>query len=345
LASPANNLPLAAREQYRKLCILQAERALGFQFQRMTDIANGGRPTRSRTLSFSRQPPPASPADIVKVLVAVPPYTSGNPNPEYLFNTTTGTEVPPNTNMTGTDLWEFGDPLRGRISIGTIAGIGWFGGLSPLTGVWLLGDATTIAASLSQVVGIVDFRQKNTAFECSAEVSNPLKLIDFGPSGCINLWPGKADAALNGFVGAIGALEMTATLFAEGSVLSSQSSVSVFAEIAANALTPGTGEQVTFADQFLWAIWDFDAAPNRTITGTVLIPFNPRAEQLVIETTIRMIACRGGIKDPNGGSVVIDLADGDNGADPFTISYYPFSVPKITANRIPWEAPVGPLPI
>jgi hypothetical protein len=120
----------------------KAERSVAFQFRRLSEIANGNRPAEIRKLSTLQQPAPASPADVTQVQVAVPPYSSGMPYPEYLFDTTTGTvrptRIPPDVNF-----WECGDAIRGRISIATSVGRNEYGLLYPLIWTWLGGDATT----------------------------------------------------------------------------------------------------------------------------------------------------------------------------------------------------------
>jgi len=323
-------------ESYHRIRQAQTEKAVAAQLQRLADIAQGVKPSTPRRLF---PPHPLPPPAVNPTINLTPAYAAGSPNPEYRFNATTGQIQ---NSGPGISAFAFGDPKLGRISLGADGGISLWGIFTPLTGLWLLGDATTVSASLFAYARIenVDVPQKAASLECVAEVWNSVLLAEFGTSGSLICFPGKAGAALSGFVGVTGAIDVTATLLSRGLPVVSESSSDIFLEIAVNSQKPGTNDKPFDATQFLTCAWQFDAESDRTIRGSVSLPArhgSPLIDPAVmVEVTIRLTGARGGVADPAGGSFAFDFADADHGKDPLAFSSADgfFAVPLVILDPI-----------
>lgn len=324
-------------DAFRRIRATHAQKAIDLQFQRLADIARGVQAAPLR----NRFPEPKLPPPFPYLSVSAwPPYSGGEPDPEYRFNATTG-----QIQQTGPGISEFrlGNARTGRISLGAFGGISFlYDVFTPLTGSWLLGDATAVSASIFETLQIdnVSWPRKATTLACVVEMSNPASLSEFGESGTLICTPGRSGSVFGGFVGVSGALDVTATLFSKGAILVSQSASVMFLELAVNAQKPGTGEALVDPDMFLSCAWLFDSAPGRTIRAAVSLPLDIPADRLVIkptvviEATVRIIGARGGVNDPLGGEFAFDFADSADGADPlgFSSAEAFFSIPRITAD-------------
>jgi hypothetical protein len=328
---------------YKEIRATQTKKAAQVQFQRLAGIANGVEPKIDRH-RFGGQPLPPPLPHATKTAFA--PYTSGNPNPEYRFNSTTG-----QVQESGPGISEFalGNPKLGRISLGAYGGISLWGVFTPLRGEWLLGDATVVSASLLEIFEIDNgtWPLNAPSLECVVYLSNSALLAQLGQTGSLICTAGKASSAIGGFVGASGMLEVTARLFSEDSQLvATESSSEVFLELAVNAQKPGTGDGPLDPAAFLACEWLFDSSPDRTILGSVNLPLHTppnrpviQKPMVVVEATVQIACGRGGIGDPGGGFFAFDFADTDDHADSlyFSSANAFFGVPRITLTAGFWE--------
>ncbi len=317
------------------------EKNVATQFKRLANIAQGvkSKPVRRRLGGVGVVP--HLPDYTVTLL---PPYVSGEPNPEYRFNSTTGQIQ--NTGINGLSEFAWGDPNLGRFSLGAQGGkLFKCSALTPLTGQWFLGDATAVSASLfaSKTVKTVSPTRKATELVCVVELSNQEVLAHLAFDGCAKCWPGTSGSALGGFVAVSGALDVTVTLVSpQRQFLASNTSSTIFLELAVNAKNPGLFNGVILDPSLFLALnWLFDSAPNRIVQGVVTIPLNVPEDHLVttptviVEATVRMVGARGGTNDPDAGYFFFDFSDGDNNGDGFAQDEnFFFSVPRIIVTPI-----------
>jgi hypothetical protein len=261
------------------------------------------------------------------------PYTSGLPDPQLAINT------PGNDPGTFFNIESFGDPVRGRFSVGVSAGnvknADWTGGsyYSELPDRWLFGDAITSTASLIQVINIDDaFKAKSVLYADVKFGWDPRYPGGFEGAedlllGALSNTPGSKNSALGGFVGVDAVVELTVSLVSEAALLSSGQSSEQILQFAVDAEFPGNVQ-----DQLprppLFRSFIFDQNPWNPVYLQASAPYREGAKQLVIETTVRLIGARGGVNDPNAGYVIaafqdIDVQNTANG--PSQVSYLPLA--------------------
>jgi hypothetical protein len=324
--------PLLISDEYRKVRTAQISNAIAVQFDRLTDIARGVEPRALQRFDQS----PVLPILPDRIVSATPPYTGGSPDPVQGFNSVTGQAQ---SSGSGVTAFALGKKNVGRISLGASGGIDrLYGGFTPLTGTWLLGDSTTISASLSQSQTIDDSAWPRQAMElvCQIELANPALLAQLPQTGAVTCSPGKADSALGGFVGVSGAFDVTAALFSpEGALLATETTSRIFLEFAINAQKPGTfDDRIDDPSVFVALDWLFDSAPARTIQQSVTLPLQAATTRrisrptVVVEATVRLVGARGGVKDPGGGLFYFAFADPSDHV-PFFGTSLPFTVPRM----------------
>jgi hypothetical protein len=275
-------------------------------------------------------------------LVTTFPYTEGAPNPENAVHT------PGNTAGAYFNIEEFGDPRRGRLSVGVSAGIMKdtdFTGdtlYNELPDRWIFGDAISSAASVTQISALPSGLP--TGSHIHTLVGFSWDPMPFGLDAenllykSIALTPGTSDSAHGGLVAVSLEAEITVTLLADGVALSSGTAKQTILSTAVNAQFYGNGVQDTNPAPFLFLDFAFAGNPWANLQLQASAPFVEGAKQIAIETSATLVGARGGVNDPNGGYVIAAFIDLFEGASPVAnLPFWPnpFLVTGITAFSAP----------
>jgi hypothetical protein len=259
-------------------------------------------------------------------LVTTFPYTEGAPNPENAVHT-------PGT-ATGAyfNIEEFGDPRRGRLSVGVSAGItrdaDWTGDTlySELPDRWIFGDAISSAASVTQISALPPGLPARSYIHALVGFSwDPMPIGSDAENllyQSIALTPGTSDSAHGGLVAVSLEAEITVTLLADGVALSSGTASQTILNAAVNAQFYGTGVQDKTPAPFLFLDFAFAGNPWANLQLQASAPFVEGANQIAVEASATLVGARGGVNDPNGGYVIAAFIDLFEGASP--VSYLPF---------------------
>lgn len=267
------------------------------------------------------------------------PYTEGSPDPEQAVHT------PGTAQGSYFNIESYGDARRGRLSVGVSAGIikdaDWTGQTfySELPDRWLLGDAITSSASITQISALPhgihpgSYINADVGFAWDAMYPASFPTTEDLLFNAIDLTPGTSASALGGLVAASAMVEMTISLLSgSGDVLSSGTASQNILNVGVDAVSYGNGVQDKVAAPFLFLDFAFFGNPLGTIDLQARAPFKAGANQVSIETSVRLVGLRGGVNDPNGGWVIAAFQDIYEGASP--VSFIPFSPNPFLVRRI-----------
>ncbi|GEM_PF-5245962 len=271
-------------------------------------------------------------------LAKTPPFTSGNPDPQYTARTD-GTAEGAYFNIEAR-----GNPLQGFLSAGVSGGVwrnaDWTGETfySELPDRWIGGDAISARASILQAADLP--QRLGSQIAVSAWVYwNPVYPNwaegGFGTTNLIYdafyMEPGLPNAPVNGLVGVSASLELSVSLVSgEQEVLNASTATNVLC-VGANAEYYGNVDDKVEAP-FLF--FDFIAAGNpwQLIPLSVTLPANAEADQMVVEVSLNVSGCRAGVNDPNAGNVLIAFQDLYYGVLP--VGFKPSSPNSFAIQRI-----------
>ncbi|MGB8524646.1 MAG: hypothetical protein WCD43_16905 [Candidatus Acidiferrales bacterium] len=262
-------------------------------------------------------------------LVKTFPYTKGEPDPQNTLHTA-GTAQGAYFNIE-----EFGDPLRGRLSVGVSAGVtkdaDWSGKAfySELPERWIFGDAISSSASVTQVsalpagLAVGSYIHGDVGFSWDPMYPATPEDSENLLYNAISLTPGTSDSALGGFVGVSAMAELTITLLSDGGAVSSGKATQNLLTVGADAQFYGNGVQDKIAAPFLFLDFAFAGNPWAILDLQASVPYVDGAKQVIVETSVNLVGARGGVNDPNGGWVTAAFMDLYEGASP--VSYIPFA--------------------
>jgi hypothetical protein len=343
-------------EAYRKLRSEQSANALAAQLKTFTGrvcetsrhvpagLAGTASEERIRSLAFPTTPKspdtrfPRFPRQNV-FLVKSPPYTSGMPDPQQTTRTA-GTASGAYFNIEA-----FGDPARGRLSVGVSAGItrdaDWTGKTyySQLPDRWLLGDAITSTASVLEIVDIPQGLASGSSLSAAVQFGwDPM--YPGGFAGSTNLLlnslenvAGLPNSAMGGFVGVSAMAELTVSLVSGDTILQSGQAFTPILQLGIDAQSYGDESSIDkLPAPYLFLDFAFNGNPWGIIN--LLAGASPAdgAKQMFIETAVRLVGARGGVNDPNAGYVTAAFMDLYEGASP--VSNVPNAPNPFVVNRI-----------
>ena len=332
---------LAKDSEYQKLRAEQSSKLMNAQLSLLADqIRAGTSSPASEHRAESRFPGPFQ----TEIFSVTPPYTSGGPNPPVQVRPLPGSQP----QLIG--IQEFADPATGLISVGVVGGLvtgGGFGGgnnkpfLIPMPDRWILGDAITSSASLYQVSGITERFVGNEIIATGEfgwqvqEIPNVPVLAD-SFAEAITYNPGSMTSSLKGYVGVVASIDVAASLVQGNKILASNSAGENILNIAIDAELTGTTPDVG-NNKYLSRIWAFDGNIGRDLNLTVSIPYDKRADQLVVECKVILAGLRGGIDDPEGGLINaafqnVNKQTPQTGIEPFRGC--PFIVRRMSATTV-----------
>jgi hypothetical protein len=325
-------------EAYRKL---REEQSMKARIAGLEALANkirgnsGGSP--ESTAKRERFPRPPAPRVIFS---HGPPYTGGSPNPELTVR-----ELASEPNVINVE--GFGDPRRGLLSVGIFGGNldeSAYGGTFqkttfPLPDRWYFGDAISTSASVFQAGEVRQnsreplIGEAEIAWDAMPHLQEPTlqQYLD----DCLNYDPGAASSALEGFVGFSASIEVAVTLFAGTQIIATDSNVESILTLTVNAYKTGEGDYV-MNNQYLMREWAFEPDVTRTIYVAASVPFDDRADQVVVEAAVHLIGARGGVSDPNAGWLQANFIALGEGATPLVgqAMAAPFAVRKLSASLL-----------